>query len=204
MGAMASKKARASAPVSARMLSASAPEVRGPVAMIQCPSVGSSVTSPSTTEISGWLRSRAVTASAKGSRSTASAPPAGRRWARAISMINPPAAPISQCKRPTALRSSSSERKEFEQTISAKEPVRCAKVPTCGRISCSTTGTPASAACHAASDPAMPPPRMWSVCVMAGSYPARQANAIAQNAPAPPVTGQVQSRAIRSRRSGSG
>jgi hypothetical protein len=30
-----------------------------------------------------------------------------------------------------------------------------------GRISCSTTGTPRSAACHAASEPASPPPMMW-------------------------------------------
>jgi hypothetical protein len=42
MGAMASKKASASAPVTARMLSASAPEVSGPVAMIQSP-VGQAV-----------------------------------------------------------------------------------------------------------------------------------------------------------------
>ena len=48
---------------------------------------------------------------------------------------SPPAARISQCKRPTALRSSSSDRKEFEQTISAKSPVRWAKVPVWGRIS---------------------------------------------------------------------
>jgi hypothetical protein len=58
------------------------------------------------------------------------------------------------------LRSWSSERKEFEQTISAKSPVRWAKVPTLGRISCITTGTPAFAAAQAASDPAMPPPMM--------------------------------------------
>ena len=57
-------------------------------------------------------------------------------------MISPPAARISQCSRPTALRSSSSERKELEQTISAKLPVRWAKVPTLGRISWITTGTP--------------------------------------------------------------
>jgi len=75
-------------------------------------------------------------------------------------MISPPAARISQCRRPTALASSSSERKELEQTISASMPVRWAKVATFGRISCSTTGTPISAACQAASDPAMPPPMM--------------------------------------------
>ncbi len=160
MGAMASKKASESAPVTDRMLSASAPEVSGPVAMIQSPSSGpgSSVTSASDTRISGCDRSRSVIHSAKGSRSTASAPPAGRRWRVALSITMPPAARISQCSRPTALRSSSSERKEFEQTISAKWPVRWAKVPTWGRISCRTTGTPRSAACQAASDPAMPAP----------------------------------------------
>jgi hypothetical protein len=57
-------------------------------------------------------------------------------------------------------RSSSPDRKELEQTISARCPVRWAKVPTLGRISWITTGTPMFAACQAASDPAMPPPMM--------------------------------------------
>jgi hypothetical protein len=47
-------------------------------------------------------------------------------------MISPPAARISQCSRPTAFCSWSSERKELEQTISASDPVRWAKVPTLG------------------------------------------------------------------------
>ena len=34
------------------------------------------------------------------------------------------------------------------------------QVPRTGRISCRMTGTPASAACHAASEPARPPPMM--------------------------------------------
>ena len=38
-------------------------------------------------------------------------------------MISPPAARISQCSRPTAFCSSSSERKELEQTISRQMPV---------------------------------------------------------------------------------
>ncbi len=37
-------------------------------------------------------------------------------------------------------------------------------VPRTGRISCSTTSAPASAACQAASDPASPPPTTWIVC----------------------------------------
>ena len=38
--------------------------------------------------------------------------------------------------------------------------VRCASVIRCGRISCSTTGTPALATCQAASEPARPAPMM--------------------------------------------
>ena len=34
-----------------------------------------------------------------------------------------------------------------------------------GRISCRTTGTPEFAACHAASEPARPPPMMWIGCM---------------------------------------
>ena len=79
MGAMASKNARASAPVSSAMDAARAEPVSGPVATIQRPSRGSSVTSPARTSIRGWARIASVTASANGSRSTASAPPAGRR-----------------------------------------------------------------------------------------------------------------------------
>ena len=76
-------------------------------------------------------------------------------------MISEPASRISACSRPTALVSASSERKELEQTSSARPSVLCASVPRTGRISCSTTGTPACAACHAASEPARPPPMMW-------------------------------------------
>ena len=54
--------------------------------------------------------------------------------------------------------SASSERNEFEQTSSASRSVWCASVPRTGRISCSTTGTPAGASCQAASEPASPPP----------------------------------------------
>jgi hypothetical protein len=138
------------------------------VATIQVPSTGSSVISVSSTVTFGCDFSRSVTASAKGSRSTASAPPAGRRWRSAISMISPPACRISQCRRPTAFCSSSSERKELEHTISARLPVRWAKVPTLGRISWMTTGMPRLAACHAASDPAMPPPTICKARVMGG------------------------------------
>src|SRR5262249_25590536 len=43
------------------------------------------------------------------------------------------------CNKPTALFSRSSERKEFEQTSSAKPSVLWAAVSRSGRISCSTT-----------------------------------------------------------------
>ena len=56
-------------------------QVSGPVAMIQWPAEGRSVTSSYDVEISGCAFRRAVTAAAKGSRSTARAPPAGRRCA---------------------------------------------------------------------------------------------------------------------------
>src|SRR2546423_1355889 len=43
-------------------------------------------------------------------------------------------------------------------TSSASDSVWCAAVRTTGRISCTTTSCPRSASCHAASDPARPPP----------------------------------------------
>src|SRR5580692_6953104 len=72
-----------------------------------------------------------------------------------------PRARISRCRIPTALVEASSDRKEFEQTSSARWGVWWAAVVWNGRISCRTTGTPEFAACHAASEPASPPPMMW-------------------------------------------
>src|SRR5580700_5699059 len=72
-----------------------------------------------------------------------------------------PRARISRCRIPTALVEASSDRKEFEQTSSARWGVWWAAVVWNGRISCRTTGTPEFAACHAASEPARPPPMMW-------------------------------------------
>ena len=124
-----------------RTASASAGEVRGPVATITESQAagGSPATSARSIVTSGCASSRAVTSAEKGSRSMASALPAGTAWRSAVAMISPPAARISQCRSPTAFCSSSSERKEFEQTSSASPPVLWAKVPTTGRISCSTT-----------------------------------------------------------------
>ena len=157
--------------MSARIASASAGEVSGPVATMteSQPAGGRPATSPRSIVTSGCASSAAVTSAEKGSRSMASALPAGRLCRSAVAMISPPAARISQCSRPTAFCSSSSERKEFEQTSSARPPVLWAKVPTTGRISCRTTGTPAEAICQAASEPARPPPTTWmgSIAVMA-------------------------------------
>ncbi len=71
----------------------------------------------------------------------------------AASMMSDPASRISACRSPTALVSASSDRKELEQTSSARPSVLCASVPRTPRISCKTTGTPAEAICQAASDP---------------------------------------------------
>ena len=70
---------------------------------------------------------------------------------------------ISACSKPTALNSQSSDRKELEQTSSARPSVWWASVLTPGtpRISCRMTGTPAWAICQAASEPARPPPMTW-------------------------------------------
>ncbi len=174
IGAMASKKASASSPVSVPIAAARAGEVRGPVATITLSQSagGSPATSSRRIAINGWASSAAVTACAKPSRSTAKAPPAGTWFASAVRMISEPSRRISACSRPTALCSRSSERNEFEQTSSASAEVLWAAVVCLGRISCSTTGTPRAAICQAASAPASPPPMMCTLrCrspVMAG------------------------------------
>ena len=105
---------------------------------------GSPATSPRSMVMSGWPSSCRVTSAENRSRSTASAPPAGSLWRSPAAMISEPARRISSCSRPTALVSASSERNELEQTSSASPSVLCASVCRTGRISCSTTGTPAS------------------------------------------------------------
>src|SRR5579863_2480085 len=76
-------------------------------------------------------------------------------------MISDPIARISRWITPTALVSASSDRKELEQSSSARRPVRCASVRRSGRISWRTTVAPAWAICQAASEPARPPPITW-------------------------------------------
>ena len=114
---MASKKLSAVSPVRPRIASERAGEVRGPVATMTLSqsSGGRPAISPRLSSTSGWLARRSVTAREKPSRSTARAPPAGRRCASADARISEPARRISSCSRPTALFSASSERSELEQ-----------------------------------------------------------------------------------------
>ena len=169
MGAMASKKASAVSSVRVRMAAASAGEVRGPVATMTLDQSGGGrpATSARSMVTRGWASRRAVISAEKGTRSMASALPAGTAWRSAVAMTRPEAARISQWRRPTAFCSWSSERKELEQTSSARAAVWWAGVPVAGRISCRTTGTPISAACQAASEPARPPPMTWIGSIMA-------------------------------------
>ena len=141
------------------MASASGAEVRGPVATMTLPQSAGGRPAISVAARSRSADGRAsalVTAAENPSRSTASAPPAGTWLASAARMISEPSRRISACSRPTALLAASSERNELEQTSSARPSVWCASVIRAGRISCSTTGTPALAICQAASEPARP------------------------------------------------
>jgi len=94
MGAMASKKASASAPVASPIPSASDGAVRGPVAMIAGPSGKASIRSR-TIVMLGWAASAAVTPPENPSRSTASADPAGTAWVSPLAMMIEPSARIS-------------------------------------------------------------------------------------------------------------
>ena len=125
MGAMASKNASESSPVRPRTASLRAGEVRGPVAMITDAqsSGGRPAISVRSTVISGWPVIRPSTAVENPTRSTAKAEPAGTRWASPQARITDPHRRISACRRPTALWAASSERKELEQTSSARPSV---------------------------------------------------------------------------------
>ena len=159
-GAMASKKASSVSPVRPAMAVLRSGEVSGPVAtMTLSQSLGGRpATSAREMVISGCASRRRVTSAEKASRSTASAPPAGSLVLSPAAMMTELARRISSCSRPTAFVSHSSERNELEQTSSARPSVLWASVMRWGRISCSTTGTPAEAIWKAASEPARPPP----------------------------------------------
>ena len=146
IGAMASKKASASSPVSRGSPRRAAREVSGPVAtMTLSHSAGGRPAISRAVD----LDQRMVVAAPRSRlrRSRRGRPPARRRpapgWRRPTRMISEPSRRISSCSSPTALLAASSERNELEQTSSASPSVRCASVIRCGRISCSTTGTPA-------------------------------------------------------------
>jgi hypothetical protein len=115
-----------------------------------------------------------VIRAANSTRSTASADPAGTRQVSATRTTSEPTRRISSLRIPAALVISE-EPSEFEQTSSASWSVLCAAVGRVGRISYSATATPRSAACHAASQPANPPPRTVNsgvVCAIAERFPA--------------------------------
>ena len=137
IGAIASKKASSSSPVFARICSAKASEVSGPVAMSTLPqsSSGSSPISSRAIVTFGCSSRAFVTASENPTRSTAKAPPAGTWFASADFIISEPAKRISACNTPTAFEVASSERNELEQTSSAKPSVWWASVFLTGRIS---------------------------------------------------------------------
>ena len=118
MGAAASKKLRYSAEISSPMAAEKASEVSGPVAMITFPS-GISVTSPSRTVMSGWLRIFSVISAENRSRSTARAPPAATAVSLAQGTQRLPSRSISALSSPAA-DSRRLALKELEQISSAK------------------------------------------------------------------------------------
>ena len=103
--------------VRVRMAAARAGEVSGPVATMTLDHAagGRPATSARSMVTRGWASRRAVISAEKGTRSMASALPAGTAWRSAAAMTRPWAARISQWRRPTAFCSSSSERKEFDR-----------------------------------------------------------------------------------------
>ena len=161
IGAIASKKASASSPVSARIASASAGEVSGPVAMIDAVPVvrrqaGDFAALDANQRLGGDRRLDRGGKAVAVDRQRA----AGRHLMRVGRAHDQRAerAHLAVDDADRVVFSASSERKELEQTSSARRSVRCASVPRSGRISCRTTGTPARAICQAASQPARPPP----------------------------------------------
>jgi hypothetical protein len=114
--------ASASSPVSARIASASAGEVSGPVAMMTLsplrPAAGRRLPRDGSRQRMALRAPR--DGAEKPCRSTASAPPAGSLCASAARMISEPARRISSCSSRPHCSRQSSERKELEQTSSAR------------------------------------------------------------------------------------
>ena len=125
----------------------------------------------------GAPRGARVTASAKPSRSTASAPPAGV-WCASAAGHDQRAQPGASRRAAGPRRWPPSRRRGTSWSTPARRGGRSGgrRCRACGRISCSTTWAPASAACQAASEPASPPPMMWIASrVIAASYAAPSA-----------------------------
>ena len=133
MGAMASKKASAFSSVRSRIASAREGEVSGPVAMMTDPSRRGEAG-----DLGAFDFDQRVGLDARGDGGAEEFAVDGERAAGGDGMgvggghDEAAAARISQWSRPTAFCSSSSERKEFEQTSSARPSVWCAKVADMG------------------------------------------------------------------------
>ncbi len=97
----------------------SASPVSGPVARITGRASGMRVTSSVTTSMFAWPRIAREISSAKRSRSTASAPPAGTAVRSAERITSEPERRISSLSRPTAF-DSEAPRSELEHTSSAR------------------------------------------------------------------------------------
>ena len=142
------------------MLSVNVLEVNGPVETITGWFLNSSrlLTSSFIILIFGIELIVLLTSFEKLSLSTAKADPAGTLLWSAHFIIKESAIRNSSCKTPTALYSLSSERKELEQTSSAKYFVWWASVFTFGLISYKSTFISNLEIWYAASHPAKPPP----------------------------------------------
>ena len=125
------------------------------------------VASARTSSMLGWPVMAPVTASAKSSRLTASALPAGSAWRKAVAMMKLPKPSISFLRMPRA-RSGKVLPMELLQTNSARRSPVWAAVGRVGRISTRRTWWPRLASCQAASLPASPPPMTVTVGDMWG------------------------------------
>ena len=131
--------------------------MRGPVAIITVCAKGNEMISSRTISINGCLSTASDITDENSSRSTARAVPAATSELSAALITSDPAISSSFFSSPGPV-DISFDRREFEQTSSASPDVLCASVILSGLISYKRTFTPNLAACHAASQPARPPP----------------------------------------------
>ena len=164
---MASKKASASLPVAAPIASASAGAVSGPVATIVRPAIGQRV-DPFADDRDVGMRfervgdaGREMVAVDRQRRSGGHLVLVGLAHDQRIQRAAfPGGAGRRHCCRHR--RSGSCSNRPFRRGHRSGAPGSCRRSP---RISDRRTRSPASASCHAASDPARPPPMMWMSCV---------------------------------------